>query len=619
VKRKSILFGAIVAILVVVFAWGAAKLFGKSPAAQPSLAPLMPQGAALVLEAKDFANMLGEWNSSPVKQQWLKSGDFEVFSRSRVLQRLEEARRQFAAAGGVPPDMHFLSQAAGKESILGIYDIGKLEFLYITRLSSDSAMQSGLWQARSKFESRNAAGTPFFVHTDTESGRTLAFALDGDYLLLATREDLLVSALELVGYGKGSNVTGEEWYVQAVSSAGEPGDLRMVLNMEKIVAAPQFRSYWIQDNLKEMKQYSSAISDLYRSGSVYREERVLLRKPAGADATKPQPSGAPSEPTPEGMQSAADLLRLVPDDAGVYRATANPGTDEPFTLLQTRILSPRTSSAPLGNLAPAVNLSGGEVGNSADLEIHIDQSPIVSVAKEDGASSLRKEFESAEVQGMLVLASSHADTETPFVEIRTTVAFSAANDWDASAVLPALAGAIAQPNTTQHLGAVWKKAGKAPNDYMELDGLLPIRVAIRGKILIASNGEEMIAEILPRLKNRTSAPPASFAAGFRHASEQQNFIYLTADLDHPSPSDSENDDTNASTSYPGGATHSNYNLAGASQPIPPAAPGESNQEPQFFSGNLASLSRVFTRLDSESVIIRDASGKTFQTVIYRWK
>jgi hypothetical protein len=438
-KRKWIACCAGAVMLATVFAWAAAKSSG-APAPSP-LAPFMPRGAALFLEARDFASLLDEWNKSPVKQQWLKSDDYEVFSRSRVLLRLAEARQQFAAAGGVPPDMQFLSQAAGKESALGFYDIGKLEFLYITRVPSASAMQSALWQARTKFESRNAAGTPFFVHTDTETGRVVAFAVAGDYLLLATREDLLASSLELIAGGNGPKITDEDWYARAVSSAGEAGDLRMVLNMGKIVAAPHFRSYWIQSNVTEMRQYSAAVSDLYRSGSVYREERVLLRKPTSAGSAKSEP--VQRAVTPEGMQAVSGLLRLVPDDAGVYRATANPGMEESLALLQSKILSPQISSAPAGNLAPAVNLTGGEVGNSGDLETRIDQPPDVRVVTEDGSAALRKALEAANVQGILVLESTRADADTSFIEIHTGVAFAAAADWDTTSVYAALASIIA--------------------------------------------------------------------------------------------------------------------------------------------------------------------------------
>jgi hypothetical protein len=600
-------------------AWAAARPL-NSPT-QSHLAPLMPSGAALFIEAKDFASLLDEWNSSPEKKQWLKSDDFEVFSRSRVLLRLAEAQGQFAAAAGVPPDMPFLSRAAGKESALGFYDIGKLEFLYITRLPSSSAMQSTLWQARAKFDSRTAAGTPFFVHTDSQSGRVVAFAVAGDYLLVATREDLLAGSLELIAGGNGPKISDEDWYTQSVGAAGEPGDLRMVLNMEKIVAAPHFRSYWVQGNVAEMRQYRAAVSDLYRSGSTYREERVLFRKPASPepanpDAVKPE-SAQPIQPvqraaaTPEGTQAVADLLRLVPDDAGVYRVVANPTADVALALLQTRILAPQISSAPAGNLAPSVNLTGGEVGSSTDLETLIDQPPAVRAVAEDGTTALKKALDAANIQGILVLSSTHTNPQTPFVEIRTGIALAAASDWDAPSVYAAIANVIAQPNTTQQLGATWKPAGAAPNTFMELDGLLPLRVSIRGKILIASNSAETIAALLPRLSTRATLPPASFAAGFRDSAERQNFIRLTSALDRTAPPDSDPYNAVAQQPSPG--------IVPANQQMQIWTPAQPTGAPEFFSGNLASLSRVFSTLDSETVVIRDSDGKTFQTVTYNWK
>ena len=76
------------------------------------------------------------------------------------------------------------------------------------------------------------------------------------------------------------------------------GDLRMVLNLDKIVQTPYFRSYWVQRNITEMKQYTSAVSDLYRTRESYREERVLLRR-------------APRNTDPGG--DIAALAALAPD------------------------------------------------------------------------------------------------------------------------------------------------------------------------------------------------------------------------------------------------------------------------------------------------------------------
>ena len=95
------------------------------------------------------------------------------------------------------------------------------------------------------------------------------------------------------GEGKDSTIDAEPWFARSVAAAGPVGDLRMVLNLEKIVPSPYFRSYWVQQNISDMKSYSASVSDLFRSGNEYREERVLLKKLGDAAATALQP---PLEP-----------------------------------------------------------------------------------------------------------------------------------------------------------------------------------------------------------------------------------------------------------------------------------------------------------------------------------
>ena len=284
---------------------------------EPPLSKYVPADSLLYLQARDFSSLLAGWNASPQKQQWLKSANYEVFSRSRLFIRLKEAGDQFAATAGLPPDMNFLTQTAGKESVLALYDIGKLQFLAITRLPSANTLQNALWQSRAKFETRNAGGITFYLRRDPESGREVEFAVDGDKLVLATREDLMAGALRLISGSKDRTIEDEPWWSQATAAAGPAGDLRMVLNVAKIVPSPYFRTYWVQQNITDMKQYEAAVSDLFLSGDEFREERVLVK-------ASPRSAAGPPD---EAAQTVADLVRLIPDDAGYYQAQANPSPD----------------------------------------------------------------------------------------------------------------------------------------------------------------------------------------------------------------------------------------------------------------------------------------------------
>lgn len=542
--------------------------FQSVSAEEPPFSRYCPAGALLYLQAKDFSSLLSDWNSSPQKQQWVKSANYEVFSNSRLLLRLKQASDQFTAAAGLPPDANFLKQMAGRQSTLAIYDIGKLQFLYITQLSTG---QSGLWQTRAKFETRNAGGVTFYFRRDTESDREVAFAASGDHLLLATREDLMAGALQLMAGSKDRTVEAEQWWSQAVASAGPAGDLRMVLNLDKIVPSPYFRSYWIQRNITDMKQYSGAVSDLFRSGSEYREERVLLKK------TPPAGGGSESD----GVAGVADLIRLVPPQAGVYEVKANPSAGECFELLETKILAPHAGPAAAEKLAPQVALTGGETGSGSDLETRIDQVTVPQSVLSDSAASLKELFQKNRVRGLLQVQTTERDKEGVFVHLHTGFALLGESDWNETAVRSSLIEFVRPGFTAGQLGVEWQQRP----GLQQLNGLWELDTAVRGKYLFVSDHSGLLSQLLGNMNQKVVMKPALFAAGFTHERERENFSRLAELLDWQG---------NGGGSAGRGHT------------------------PEFFSENIGSLSSTLAGVVSEKIVVRDAGDRVMQTVTYEW-
>jgi hypothetical protein len=538
------------------------------------LSSFVPSGALLYLQAKDLSALLADWNGSSQKQAWLRSSNYEVFSRSRLLLRLNDAGKQFSAAAGLPPDMNFMSQVAGSESALALYDIGKLQFVYITRLPSANAMQNQLWQTRAKFETRSAGGLTFYLRRDPESQREVEFAVHENYLLLATREDLMASTLQLMaggnGGGKDGTIDAEPWFARSVAAAGPVGDLRMVLNLEKIVPSPYFRSYWVQQNISEMKSYAASVSDLFRSGNQYREERVLLKKPGDAAATNDQ------------GEEVSDLVRLVPVGVGVYEAKLCSSIDPCLDLLKTKILAPHLGPVPPDQLAPQAQLTSGETGSSSDLETPIDQSAESHKSDDDGTVALKNLLQKSQVNAVLHIQSTERDPAGVFVKIHSAVALSGSSDWDEAAARSALTTFIRPSLTASQLGMAWKQA----SGYYELDGLHPLLAAVRGKYLIVSDDTAIISGMLANLNRKSDLKPAVFVAEFDHKRERDNFVRLVTVVDRP--------DMN------------------------PSGMSGSERQPQFLSENIASLSKTLAAVSSEKIVVRDAGDKVLQTVTYQW-
>ena len=564
--RKTMIFLLIGAVSMSL-GWAA---YQAAATPEVALSRYVPSGALLYLQAKDFSALLADWNGSPQKQAWLGSSNYEVFSRSRLLLRLQDAGKQFAAAAGLPPDMNFMSQVAGTESAFALYDIGKLQFVYITRLPSPNAMQNQLWLTRAKFETRSAGGTTFYLRRDPESQREVEFAVSDKYLLLATREDLMASALQLIAGSKDRAIDAEPWFAQSVAAAPSVGDLRMVLNLEKIVPSPYFRSYWVQQNITDMKSYTAAVSDLFRSAKQYREERVLLKKTSETSSSV------------DHGEDVSDLVHLVPDDVGLYEAQPCPSIDPCLDLLKSKLLAPRSGPIPPEQVAPEVQLTSGETGSSSDLETRIDQAAPQNAPDPEESVALKNLLQKAQVSAVLDVQSTERGNTSIFVRIHSAVVLAGKFDWDEAAARSALVSIIRPRLTASQLGVDWKQTG---GSYYGLDGLHPLLVAVRGKYLIIADDPALISGMLANVNRKSDLTRAVFVAVFNHQRESDNFARLFTVVDRPD--------------------------------LIPAGPGGERQ-PQFFSENIASLSATLAAVSSEKIVIRDAGDKVLQTVTYQW-
>jgi hypothetical protein len=202
---------------------------GASPSAG-RLDNLVPDGALFYVEARNFSRLLQTWNDSAEKTTWLQSDSYSSFSQSRLFLRLEHFLERFGSAAGAPAGTDLLTAVAGDESALALYDIGKIQFVYITHLRSREFLNSELWQSRNKLQSRLAAGVTYFLGSDEDRRQVVAFAIAGDYLVLATREDLMVRILQLLHHEPERSLAQDSWYASVIAAAPKTaGDLRMLL------------------------------------------------------------------------------------------------------------------------------------------------------------------------------------------------------------------------------------------------------------------------------------------------------------------------------------------------------------------------------------------------------
>jgi hypothetical protein len=549
------LVGAVLAL-----GFGAWVLAQNVTAPKP-LAELTPAGAVMYLEARNLGELLGDWNASGERKSWLASANYQVFSRSRLYLRLEQVFAEYSDAMGLPPDMALLQSVAGGETALAIYDINNLEFLYLTRLASARAMQSVLWKARTQFTARTAAGTPYYWKSDGK--RTAVFAIAGDLLLAATREDALTGALALVGGGSVATVRSEEWFQQASAAGAAGGELRMVLNLEKLLRASAFRTYWIQGNRSELAQFRAGVNVVNRTAGEVNEQRVLLR----------------GEPAAALDASATGVLLGYAQNAGLYRVWAQPEVSFARDLMTRKILLPGPSLTVAARRAPTASIEALQVGTEGDLEARLDGAPFDPPGPVYRADAVQGLLEANRPQAILHVQGSRETADRVFVTNDSVVAVQGAGAWDAARVREALRSAVEGLYTTAGLGVAWRERRIGNDVVHELDGLARVAFAVRGRTLLVSNHAAYLQPVLASAG--AGGANVAYAAGYRSAAELPNYVRIMRLIEAPQASN-----------------------------------GDPN-EPPFFSSNLASLARTLQRVQSVAITAEDDGRQVKQSVVYR--
>jgi hypothetical protein len=558
--RRVLLLSPIAAAIAAMIFWALAQ---TAPQPMPSL---FPAGAVLYLEAKDFRALFADWNGSPEKRDWLASANYDEFSRSQLFLKLGDAQTQFAAAAGVPPDYALLTSVAGTNSAIAMYDIGKLEILYVTHLPSARAMNTSLWKTRGTYQTRHAGSTDYFVKEDKPSHRVAAFAYAGDSLLLATKEELIAGALQLMAREALPSVASEAWFANSVQAAAPgPNDLRLVYNLASLARSYAFRSHWVQENVPELRQFSSGIADLERVRGEIRERRVLLRTTPG-DAV-------------ENETATGQLLAAIPDDAGLYRVWLQPAGSQAGQWIEEKLFPSATATAPRSKSAPVV-AETSDAGSEIDLETRIDERSITE--NRDSFKALRDRLVAARIDAMMDVTSTRVDLDQVFVRPHSVIALLANTAWDADAIRAAL-GVAAEGAWSNSATPIWRTGA---GGIRELEGLGKLAMASDGKWLVIGDSAEMVNAVFAR-RNRIAVAGAAYAAGWRHAQELPDFERITKLIDFPQ--------------------------------MPVASPDEPQGagEPPFFSGNLASLGRTLKRIDAATIVVHDAGTMLRESVVYK--
>ena len=250
----------------------------RSVAEQLKLTRVMPRGAMVYVQANDLSALMKTWLASPVRAQFYQSASFEVFKKSHVYLKLQARIQEFETAIGIGIDEKRLSELAGRASAVSVYDIGKLELVFVTEIARARAVVSTLFKQAPQFQERSADGTSYYVRdVSTDGGRLsqqFCFAYVEDKLIVSTTEGLMIRAIANAKGSSSESLKSDVLGLAEQAAGFAAHDVTMWLDQARMNGNRYFSNYWIHHNEEEgLAKIESGLIDLRLTREGMTEQR----------------------------------------------------------------------------------------------------------------------------------------------------------------------------------------------------------------------------------------------------------------------------------------------------------------------------------------------------------
>lgn len=267
-----------------------------------------PRGALVYAQFKDLPALLKQWNESTLKQQYLGSTNYAQFQHRHLALKLVQRWTEFNAGLGFPLDTSSLGEAADSGAAIAIYDIGRLDLVFIAPLSGEKLAATSFFKSKEQFEETQLPDGSSYYRRDLEVDRgrqkqVLAFATVKGRFVLATSERLLLHAIANINARAGKDRLSEDPSFKTLAATLVPHFATVWVDQAKLNDDWYFRHYWLMQNLAQLKDIRACMFDLEFQEGKWIERRDFLTR---------QKSGRPAE----GMLIAEvqRLRELIPED-----------------------------------------------------------------------------------------------------------------------------------------------------------------------------------------------------------------------------------------------------------------------------------------------------------------
>lgn len=273
-----------------------------------------PRGALVYAQIKDLPALVKLWDASELKQNYLKSQNFSEFQNRHLALKLVSRWQEFNEALGFELDAAKIAGTIDNRAAIGVYDIGKLEFVFIAPLAANEKLVAALefWN-RAKFEENELPDKTIYYSREVQADRgrqqqKIVFAVVKKRFVLATNEKLLFETISNLNGQTGKNRLSDDPDFSGLAEKTTAHLGTVWVNQTKLNEDWYFKHYWLMRNVSKLKNIRAGMFDFEMADKKIIERRTFLSN-----------ENTPPEKTEVSAADSEFLQRIIPADAAFFK------------------------------------------------------------------------------------------------------------------------------------------------------------------------------------------------------------------------------------------------------------------------------------------------------------
>lgn len=316
-RRLAISATVLIVALASLFAYAKSK---RDAGGAYRLADDCPRGALVYAQVSDLPALLRLWDGSRFKERYLASTNYRQFAESHVALKLVARAGEFGDALGFTPDARALAEGAEKSAAVAVYDIGRMELVFVAPASEEKATAARFFQSAESFEKTELPdGTVYYSHeVEADRGRQkqkILFAYARGRFILATSEQLMLRTLANVNGRSRADRLSDDPSFKTLSRALTPHVAAVWVDQSRLNADYYFKHYWAMSDASSLKGIRAGLFDFEMREGSFVERREFLTEGTRKNVAALSPRDARELCGSLPADSAYTRLRVLGDGA----------------------------------------------------------------------------------------------------------------------------------------------------------------------------------------------------------------------------------------------------------------------------------------------------------------